>query len=82
MKNFLAGVAIASVFLFPVALWVMYEALDAAVQEADIRSAARLMQMLKPGITDCLHEGRTMNCRSIQNGKRKDLVLATGSQDQ
>lgn len=79
LKSFLTGTGLAAVCLFPLMLVASFAAVTAAIQEADARSARQikaLMWQVKPGVTECLHESNTLNCKFSKRGKVKTLVLS------
>ena len=79
MKNaisFIAGMIIGAVFMFPVALVVMFEIFDAAIAEANMRQVRRDAQLMwqlprlqsKKGTSlpeECLINDNGMNCKLI-----------------
>lgn len=73
---FLIGAGCALLMLTPAALVAGVAVLVHIDREADTRAAQALMRQIRSGITDCVRDGRTMNCTQVSGGKSRPVVLA------
>lgn len=73
---FLVGAGCACLMATPLLLGALCAALHVAAREADQRTAQALMRQLKPGITECARDGRTLNCKFTRRGHTRRIVIA------